>query len=267
MGVAFADYDNDGYTDVFVSNDTWRNSLFHNNGDGTFSEVGVTAGVAYNDSGKSIAGMGADFRDVDNDGRPEGAGIYDFDNDGLKDLFAAGGSILDDDELVDRLPTKIPNMVLRNLNGSRFQDVSEGAGLRNSAEQHRGAAFGDFNNDGRVDVVVTCLNAPAELWMNRSAGGNHWLMLKLRGRQSNREGLGAKVRVVPESGPVQWNHATTSVGFSSSSDDRVHVGLGAARAAKTVEITWPSGLKQVLRDVAADRIVTVTEGEPAAAKH
>jgi hypothetical protein len=300
MGVAFADYDNDGYTDVFVSNDTYRNFLFHNNGNGTFSEVGINSGVAYNDAGKSIAGMGVDFRDVDNDGKPDiwvvamvndafplfqnagrdfndvtaqwgvaratsrmtawSAGIYDFDNDGRKDLFAAGGSILDNEELVDRLPTKLPNLVLRNLNGPRFQDVSEEAGLRRAPEQHRGAAFGDFNNDGLIDVVVTCLNAPAELWLNRSVGGNHWLMLKLRGTKSNREGLGAKVRVMPESGPAQWNHATTSVGFSSSSDDRVHFGLGAARGAKTIEIIWPSGLKQVLRDVNADQILTVTEG-------
>jgi len=109
-------------------------------------------------------------------------------------------------------------------------------------------------------VVVSCLNAPAELWMNRSGGANHWLPLKLRGTKSNREGLGAKVRVTPENGPPQWNHATTSVGFSSSSDDRVHFGLGAARVARAVEITWPSGLRQVIRDVKADQILTVTEG-------
>jgi hypothetical protein len=301
MGVAFADYDNDGYTDVFVSNDTFRNFLFHNNGNGTFSEVGVTSGVAYNDAGKSIAGMGTDFRDVDNDGKPDiwvvgmindtfplfrntgqdfsdvtepwgvakatsrmtawGAGIYDFDNDGFKDMFAAGGSILDNEEAVDRLATKMPNLVLRNVNGKRFQDVSDEAGVRGAVQQHRGAAFGDFNNDGKVDVVVTCLNAPPELWMNRSAGGNHWLELALRGTKSNRQGLGAKVRVVPETGPVQWNHATTSVGFSSSTDPRVHFGLGAARTAKSIEITWPSGLKQELRNVRTDQVLRVTESK------
>ena len=299
MGVAFADYDNDGYTDVFVSNDTFRNFLFHNNRNGTFSEIGVTAGVAYNDSGKSIAGMGTDFRDVDNDGKPDiwvaamindtfplfrgtgqdfndvtepwgvtkatasltawSAGIYDFDNDGFKDLFAAGGSILDNEEKVDRFATKMPNLVLRNVNGKHFQDVSAEAGLRTALQQHRGAAFADFNNDGKIDVVVSCLNAPAELWMNRSAAPNHWLELNLRGTKSNRQGLGARVRVVPEVGPVQWNHATTSVGFSSSSDPRVHFGLGAARTVKTIEIAWPSGVKQVLRDVRADQILTVTE--------
>src|SRR5581483_931176 len=259
------------------------------------------AGVSYNDAGKSIAGMGADFRDIDNDGKPDiwvvgmvndtfpmfrnagadfldvtapwgiaratsrttawSSGIYDFDNDGLKDLFAAGGSILDNSELIDRLPTKIPNLVLRNTNGTRFEDVSEAAGLRSAPEQHRGAAFGDFNNDGKIDIVVSCLNAPAELWMNRSANENHWLALKLRGTKSNRQGLGAKVRVVPEGGPPQWNHATTSVGFSSSSDDRVHFGLGSARTIKSIEIAWPSGIRQTLRDVKADQILTVTEAK------
>ncbi len=301
MGVAFADYDGDGFTDIFVSNDTYRNFLFHNNGDGTFTETGVLAGVAYNDAGKSIAGMGADFRDIDNDGKPDawvvamtndtfplllnagaifndvteasgiarhtrrltawGAGMYDFDNDGWKDLFAAGGSVLDNQELVDRTPSKLPNLVLRNRNGKQFDDASPAAGSQfREPRQHRGAAFADLNNDGKVDVVVTCLNQPPELWMNRSPSGGHWLLVKLIGTKSNRQGLGTKIKLTPDRGPVQYNHASTSVGLSSSSDDRVHFGLGSATMATRIELTWPGGKHQVLENVRADRVIQIKEG-------
>src|SRR5579863_3016517 len=236
MGVAFADYDGDGFTDVFVSNDTFRNFLFHNNGNGTFSEVAILAGVAYNEDGKSIAGMGADFKDIDNDGRPDifvvgmigdtfplfhnrgkdfadvtsawgiaaptarmtawGAGIADFDNDGWKDLFAAGSSILDNSEQIEHLPSKLPNKVLRNMGGTRFVDVSDSAGASFSVrEAHRGMAYGDLNNDGRIDVVVTIKDGRPELLLNRSAEKNHWLLVKLAGTRSNRDGLGARIKV------------------------------------------------------------------------
>ena len=300
MGVAFADYDGDGFTDIFVSNDTYRNFLFHNNGDGTFTETGVLAGVAYNDSGKSIAGMGADFRDFNNDGRPDvwvvamtndtfplflnagasfndvtessgvarytrrltawGAGMYDFDNDGWKDLFASGGSVLDNQEMIDRLPSRLPNLVFRNRNGTKVEDASATAGAKFvEPRQHRGVAFGDFNNDGRMDAVVTCLNELPELWMNRSPAVNHWLLIKLTGTRSNRQGLGTRVKVTPDSGPAQYNHATTSVGFSSSSDDRLHFGLGRAAMATKIELIWPSGIRQVLENVKADQVIQVKE--------
>jgi hypothetical protein len=306
MGVAFADYDNDGYTDVFISNDTFRNFLLHNNRDGTFSERGIESGVAYNENGRSIAGMGTDFQDIDNDGRPDifvvgmlgdtfplflnrgrgfsdvtsssgvaratvgvtawGAGVYDFDNDGNKDLFAACASILDNSEEIDHKPSKRPNLVLRNLGAAggslRFADVSKEAGASFQAPgAHRGVAFGDFNNDGKIDAIVVLQNAKPELWMNRSPGANHWLLLKLVGTKSNRDGLGARVKISPNIGGPQWNHATTATGYSSSSDKRVHFGLGAATTAR-IEILWPSGIHQVLPSVKADRVLTIREKGP-----
>jgi hypothetical protein len=300
MGVAFADYDGDGFTDVFVSNDTFRNFLFHNNGDGTFSEAAILAGVAYNEDGKSIAGMGTDFRDIDNDGKPDifvvgmigdtfplfrdrgryfeditrtsgvakatagltawGAGAFDFDNDGYKDLFAACSSILDNSEEIDHTPSKLPNLLLRNLRNGRFEDVSaEAGGGFTAPASHRGAAFGDLNNDGKTDIVVTDLNGKPEILMNRSRNANHWLIVNLVGAKSNRDGLGARITVWPSTGPIQYNHATTSVGYGGSSDRRVHFGLGSAARVDKLEIVWPSGIRQVLTGVNADRILTVRE--------
>jgi hypothetical protein len=302
MGVVFADYDGDGFTDVFVSNDTYRNFLFHNNGNGTFREVGTISGVAYNENGKSIAGMGADFRDVDNDGRPDifvvgmigdtfplyrnrgtdftdvtsawgiagltarmtawGAGVADFDNDGWKDLFAACSSILDNSEVVEHLPSKLPNKVLRNVGGTHFVDVSESAGASFGVPQaHRGMAYGDLNNDGRIDVVVTVKDGRPEILLNRSPEKNHWLLVKLVGSRSNRDGLGARLKATLAGGSALYNHATTSTGLSASSDPRVHFGLGAAQRVEKLEIWWPSGIRQVLENVAADQILTVHEPE------
>ena len=304
MGVTFADYDGDGFTDVFVSNDTFRNFLFHNNGNGTFTETGIANGVAYTEDGRSMAAMGSDFRDADNDGRPDiwvvgmvgdtfplfhnrgrdflditgssgiaratagytawGNGIFDFDNDGWKDLFCTRASILDNAEEVDHLPSKLPNLVLRNLGNAagrtRFEDVSAqaGPGFQTPAA-HRGVAFGDFNNDGKMDAVVVVQNAAPELFLNRSPNRNHWLLVKLEGVKSNRDGLGARLKITPNAGGAQWNHATTATGYSSASDKRVHFGLGDATRVDKLEIWWPSGLYQVLTGIAPDRILTVRE--------
>lgn len=305
MGLAFADYDGDGFMDVFVSNDTFENYLFHNNGNGTFTNVAPLAGVAYNSFGKAIAGMGVDFRDIDNDGKPDifetamfgesfplyrnlgngqfedvsgaaglsaltsrstgwGAGIFDFDNDGNKDLFTANADILDDAMELAHRPYPLPNRVFRNKGGMSFEDVSARAGAGFSVPAaHRSAAFGDLDNDGRIDVVVTVLNGAPEIWMNRSgaeAGGkrNRWIILKLVGVKSNRDGLGTKVKITTSLG-TQYNEATTAVGYNSSSDKRVHFGLGSAEVVESIELTWPSGIRQVLKDVKADQILTVTE--------
>jgi hypothetical protein len=299
MGVAVADYDDDGYMDVFVANDTTRNFLFHNQRDGTFSEVGLTSGVAYNGDGSALSYMGADFRDVDNDGRPdivvtaisnemfsyfhnEGAGlfedfthssllgrlsiflsgwsngVFDFNNDGWKDLFAANSHVNDQIETEMNVPFRQRNTIFVNDHG-KFVDVSLTAGKDfQVAAPHRGCAFGDLDNDGRFDVVVSRFDAPAEVFRNVSPAGNHWLEVKMEGRRSNRDGIGAKIRL-ESAGGVQYNHVTTSVGYASSSDRRVHFGLGKDRLVKKLEIRWPSGARQQLDNIPADQILAITE--------
>ncbi len=303
MGLAFADYDNDGFTDIFVSNDTFENYLLHNNRDGTFTNVALLAGVAYNAFGKAIAGMGADFRDLDNDGRPDifetamfgegfplyrnlgdgqfqdvtasvglsaltsrstawGVGVFDFDNDGNKDLFTANADILDNAMELAHRSFPLPNRIFHNKSGLSFEDVSSQAGASFSVPApHRGAAFGDLNNDGRVDAVVTVLNGPPEIWMNRSSNHNHWLIVKLVGVKSNRDGLGTKIKVTTSLG-AQYNQATTAISYNSSSDKRVHFGLGSPDVIDALEITWPSGIQQLLKNVKVDQVLTVTESGP-----
>jgi len=300
MGMAVADYDNDGFMDVFVANDTFENYLFHNKGDGTFTNTALAAGVAYNAFGNPIAGMAADFRDIDNDGKPDifetamfgegfplyknlgsgqfqevtaasglaaltsrstawGLGAFDFDNDGWKDLFTTNSDILDNSMRLAHRPYPLPNRVFRNSGNLKFDDVSSGAGASFQASApHRGAAFGDLNNDGKIDVVVNVLNGPPEIWMNRSESHNHWILLKLVGVKSNRDGLGTKVKITTSQGS-QYNEATTAVGYNSSSDKRVHFGLGTASTVDSIELTWPSGIKQVVKGVKADQVLTVTE--------
>jgi len=299
MGVSFADYDGDGYPDVFVANDTTRNFLFHNKRDGTFEEVGLQLGVAYNGDGAALSYMGTDFRDIDNDGHPDlfvtaisnetfsyfhnvggryfedftptsglgrlsifmsgwSNGIYDFNNDGWKDLLSVNSHVNDQIDLEMNVPFKQRNAIFANA-GGRFLDVTAGAGEDFQVPAaHRGGAFGDLNNDGKVDVVDSILGSPAEVFQNVSPGSRHWLLVKTVGTVSNRDGMGAKLRLETAS-KVQYNHVTTSVGYASSSDRRVHFGLGEDSVVKSLEILWPSGIKQELHDIKADQILTVTE--------
>ncbi len=301
MGVAVADYDGDGLMDIFVANDSVPNFLFHNLGHGKFEEAGLLAGVALNDDGRPVAGMGVDFRDFDNDGRPDlvltamfndtypvfrntgkapafqddtahsglavatrtltgwGVGIFDFDNDGFKDIFLANAHFPALDELL-AAAVALPNKVLRNGGDGRFQDVSGTAGDDFQATgQYRGAAFADFDNDGRVDVVVSSLNGAARLWRNVTPNAGHWLALKLEGTRSNRDGIGAAVTVTLAGGGKLYNHCTTSVGYASSSEPLVRFGLGGEAAVKMLQIRWPSGRVQELRDVRADQVLKVRE--------
>jgi len=300
MGVAFADYDNDGLTDIFVSNDTFPNFLLHNNGDGTFTDTAMVAGVAYTESGKVVAGMGAEFRDLNNDGKPDifhtamfgdafplyknigggqfedstskagltaftnrltgwGIGAFDFDNDGYKDLFTANSAILDNSMEVEQRPFALANSLFRNKGALIFEDLSAKAGADFAVPAaHRGAAFGDFNNDGKIDIVVTVLNGPPQLLINRSATQNHWIILKLVGTRSNRDGLGTKIKITTARGS-QYNQATTAVGYNSSSDKRVHFGLGESKIIDRIEVLWPSGKRQVLTGVKVDQILTIKE--------
>ncbi len=300
MGVAFADYDGDGFTDIFVSNDTYPNLLLHNNGDGTFTDQAMDAGVAYNEMGKTVAGMGADFRDMNNDGLPDifhtamfgdsfplykntgksqfndvtgvsglaaetgsltawGTGAYDFDNDGLKDLFTANSAILDNSLEIEHRPFRLPNSIFRNFGNLKFKNVSGTAGPGFAVPAaHRGAAFGDLNNDGNVDVVVTVLNGAPEILMNRTANHHHWILLNLVGMKDNRDGLGTKVKITTAHGN-QYNEATTALSYNSSSDKRVHFGLGEDAVIDRIELSWPTGVKQVLTHVKADQVLTIKE--------
>lgn len=298
MGAAMADYDLDGRPDLFVTNDSTYNSLFHNLGN-KFEEVAFDAGVALTEDGSFISGMGGDFRDFNNDGYPDiafaaligqtfplyqntgkgafrevttpsgmreaslqmsgyGAALYDFDNDGGKDLFVSGGHV--QSVKLPGQPVDQYNAVFRNPGAKgKWTDLRDQAGLTAiPPARHRGCAFGDFDGDGKIDVVVTAIDRDAELWMNRTVDSGHWLEFALQGTASNRDGIGARIKVVSKHA-TQFNHMTTSVCYASSSDGPVHFGLGADTRADLVEITWPSGIIQTLRNVPADRIVKVVE--------
>jgi len=299
MGVGVADYDGDGLPDIFVSNDKLFNFLFHNKGNARFEEVAFEAGVALPQHGNLISGMGVDFKDLNNDGYPDivivaldnetfpvfqndGKGgfveitsrtgmtalsnpmsayspnIADFDNDGWKDIFVSRGHV-QSPNMAGRSQIDQPNTVFRNLGGNKFSALTEEAGFTAlPPKRHRGAAVGDFNHDGKLDVVVTALSAPAEIWMNDSPDGNHWLELALQGTKSNRDGIGAKIKIVA-GGRTQFDQVSHAAGYASSSAGPVHFGLGTANVADEIEIRWPSGTKQVLKDVPADRVLHIKE--------
>jgi hypothetical protein len=292
LGVAFADYDGDGFTDIFVANDGMQQYLFHNNGNGTFTEVSLEAGTALSQDGRRLSGMGVVFQDYDNDGRPDvivtelpreiygvyhndgdgsftyrsletglgllssgssgwGVGLEDFDNDGWKDLFVAQGHVLDNVEQIDPSLHYLEAPLLAINRNGRFERVESGS---TTPAAGRGAAFGDLNNDGWQDVVMTTLGGHPQVFFNRG-GKLHWLVITLRGTRSNRDGFGARVRV-----NGQTRFATSSGSYLSASDKRLHFGLGEAEKAK-VEIDWPSGSHQMLNDVHADQFLEVREPE------
>ena len=298
MGVGVADYDLDARPDLFVTNDAGYSFLFHNLGN-KFEELAFQANAALPEEGAFISGMGLDFRDFDNDGYPDiayvalnrqtfplfrntgkgdftevtastnmtseslsmsgfGPALYDFDNDGWKDLFVSRGHVSATHP--PGAEVKQPNTVFRNLGTSgKWEALTEQAGFAPStAARHRGCALGDFDNDGRIDVVVTSMDANAELWMNRNPSSGHWINIALQGTKSNRDGIGARIKVVTKAG-TQYNHQTSSVCYASSTLGPVHFGLGSESQALKIEITWPSGVVQSLENIAADRILKVTE--------
>jgi len=290
LGVAFADYDGDGNTDIFVANDAIEQFLFHNNGNGTFTECGFDSGAALSENGKALSGMGVVFQDYDNDGRPDllvtqlprepyavfhndgkglfsaqeletgfgvvsgsasgwGVGLEDFDNDGWKDAFIVQGHVFDNVQMYDSsLRYREPPLLALNRKG-RFEKADAGS---NVPVAGRGAAFGDLNNDGWMDVITTSLGEAPQCYLNR--GGNlHWLTITLRGKRSNRDGFGARVQV-----NGQTRFATAAGSYLSSNDKRLHFGLGSAETAD-VEIRWPSGIVQTLRGVKADQFIVIEE--------
>jgi hypothetical protein len=305
LGLAIADVDHDGSTDVVVANDSVREFLLHNQGNGRFEDVALEAGTAVDEQGHVYAGMGVDFADYDNDGKPDiiitnlseqkyalyhhagnrtftyetgssGLGIIsrpyagwgvrfmDYDNDGWKDLFVAQGHVLDTIQLTfPHLRYLQPPLLLRN-DGRRFQDVSAAAGeIFQQKWAARGLAVGDIDNDGALDVVMTTNNGPAYILHNQGARNAHWLTLQLEGRKSNRDGIGAEIKVVPATGTAQYATVTTASSYLSASDRRVHFGLGKSTSVTDLEIRWPSGMVQHLDRVSADQILTVTEPESA----
>ena len=295
MGISIADFNDDGWQDVFIANDTEANSLFLNKGDGTFEEQALERGVAYDDTAKAVSSMGSDANDYDNDGRVDifynnlmgqvwalfhnegdsfryvssqsrmrqfsaaysgwSAGFVDYDNDGWKDLYSANGDV---DNIKPN--ARQHDTMFRNVDGKIFEDVSLRMGpdfLRIGYQ--RGAAFGDLNNDGFPDIVVTSLNERPRILMNSGEGGNHWLVLELTGRASNRDAIGAKVKVTTAAGRVLYDRVSISVGFISSSDKRVHFGLGTESKVRSIEIRWPRGAKETIENVAADQFLKIEE--------
>ncbi len=299
MGVGVADYDQDGKPDLFVTNDAQYNSLFHNTGrkfeevafqagvalpeDGAFiSGMGLDFRDYNNDGFPDIAFVAlaqqtfpvfqntghGDFQEATTPGGMRelsypmdgfGAALYDFDNDGWKDLFVSRGDV---DTLKTRgRPVFENNTVFRNLgSGGKWRALTEEAGFDASPPaQHRGCALGDLEGNGKIDIVVTAIGRPAEIWMNRSPNPGHWLEIALRGTKSNRDGIGASIKVISKTVGAQFNHMTSSVCYASSSYGPVHFGLGADARAESIEIRWPSGIVQKLENVSADQILRVTE--------
>jgi len=299
LGVAFADYDDDGLMDIYVANDSVPCFLYHNNGNGTFTEVGLLAGVGLNEDGKTFAGMGVDFADYDNDGHPDilvtdlsneryrlfhhngddsfrdvtnasgvggatlpfsgwSARVFDYDNDGWKDIFVAQGHVMDTIEKTSpNLKYLQPPLLLRNESG-RFVRVVPGE-VFHKDWAGRGAAFGDIDNDGDIDVVVS--NVGQEAIVLRNDGGNrrNWLGIRTVGKKSNRDGIGCRVKVVSASGMTQYFTVNTAVGYLSASDKRLIGGLDRDATAKLVEIRWPSGVVQKFENVKAGQMLDATE--------
>ena len=299
LGTAFNDYDHDGWPDILVANDAVAEQLFHNNHDGTFSEVGMEAGLAYDEHGTAFSGMGVAFEDYDNDGWPDvfigdlanqkyalfhnlkglfqyvsgptgvarmtmphsgwGTAFLDYDNDGWKDLFVAQSHVMDNIEFFQGNVRYLePLLLLRNSNG-RFEDVSGRSGAPfQSLQAARGAAFGDLDNDGQIDIVVSCLDGRPMLLHNQGSA-HHWLTINTIGTLSNRDGIGARLHLVSAAGANQFATVTTGGSYFSASDKRVHFGLGEERAIRSLEIEWPSGIVQRVDTPGIDRILTVRE--------
>jgi hypothetical protein len=300
LGVLTADFDNDGWPDIYVANDTNASLLFHNKHDGSFEEIGVLAGCAYDPNGKETSGMGVAAADYDGDGwldifktnfsgEPSslyhsagrgmfleagleagvgrdqkwlgwGCGFLDYDNDGWPDLFVVNGHVYPEVDGANLgLSFRQPKILYRNLGGSRFQDVSPQAGAAvTNASAGRGAAFGDFNNDGCVDVLINNMNDTPALLQGNCGNENHWLEVKAVGKRSNRNGVGARVICVTGK-RRQFDEIRSGGSYLSQNDLRVHFGLGR-QSPVDIRIEWPSGLVDELRNVRSDQILTIVEG-------
>ena len=302
MGAAAADFDNDGWPDIYVACDTAPSLLYRNNHDGTFREVAIPAGVALDEHGVALAGMGAGIGDYDADGwldivrtnfseqlttlyRNYGGGafevasiraglgvnrkhlgfgvdFFDFDNDGWSDIFIANGHVYS--QLANRelhLTYRQPKILYRNLGNGRFEDVSATSGAAITAENvGRGCAFGDFDNDGDIDIVVNNLDGPPTLLRNDGGNANNWVLIKCVGTRSNRSAIGTRVKV-STGAQTQIDEVMSGAGYYSQNDLRVHFGLGRAAKIDAIELAWPSGLKETLRDLPVNHLLTCHESK------
>ena len=298
MSAASGDIDHDGFADVFIANDGMRDYLLRNVEGRRFVEVAVELGAAFNEDGVPVSSMGVALEDIDNDGFQDifitaltnetfpllfnqegrgfrdttyssglglltsplsgwGAAIADFDNDGWKDLFTANSHVSENVESYRGIPYAQPNTIFRNNGDGRFESAVEVS----PPAAHRGSAVADLNGDGRLDLVVSAIGARAEVLLNQSLNENHWVLLDLVGRRSNRDGIGAVVRVETDSGTVQHRTAASAVGYAGSSDRRLHFGLGSAIRLERIEVRWPSGAVQTIEDAEIDRVVRIVEPE------
>ena len=300
MTTVAADFDNDGWPDVYVACDSTPSFLFRNNRDGTFTDVGLESGVALNEDGMEQAGMGLGIGDYNLDGNLDilkthfaddtavlyrndgkgnfedvtnsaglgvetrfiswGAGIFDFDNDGYPDLFWVTGSVYPEiEKMLPDYPFKSPRILFRNLRNGKFEELLDQAGPGIAAlHASRGCAFGDFDNDGDIDVLVMNLNEPPSLLRNDITGKNRWIKVKLIGTKSNRSAIGARV-TAHYAGKTQAQEVLSQASFYSANDLRLHFGLGAAETAD-LDIRWPTGSVERVRNAPANHLITVREG-------
>jgi hypothetical protein len=303
LGAIWADYDNDGWPDLFLANDAGPNFLYHNRHDGTFDEVGMLGGVALGNDGQELGSMGVDFADYDHDGKLDlfvtnytdqvdnlyrnigggafsdmawpaklgqpsfhyvkwGTGFVDFDNDGWADIFIANGHVYPQVDAIPGSPGyKEPMQIFRNHRDGTFEDISKASGVFEMPfESRRGAAFGDVYNDGNMDILVLNIGQPPSLLINKTGNSNHRVAFHLVGTKSNRAAIGARV-TIRAAGVMQFTEVRAGGSYLSQNDLRPHFGLEAADKMDRVDVTWPSGQTELLRDVPADLIYTITEGQ------
>lgn len=299
LGLTFCDYDRDGDTDIYVANDTVRNFLYRNNGDGTFTDVAYAAGVGFDPNGKPQAGMGVDCADYDGNGYPDifvtnfseelnalyknlgdgtfedvssrvgmdsaflplgfGTKMFDFDNDGDLDIHITNGHVIDNVKLFQPNLTYAQKDLLFENIGGKFKDISAQAGAAlQTLRIGRGLAVADFDNDGHPDVVISSLGQRPALLKNLGARAGNWIMIRAKGNKSNAFGLGATVKLQTSEG-TEVGEINNVASYLSSNDTRLHFGLGQAKIVQQIEILWPSGTRQVLKDVPVNQILVIEE--------
>jgi hypothetical protein len=300
FGVQFSDFDNDGWPDIYVANDGNPNLLFHNNRNGTFSEMGVLSGAGLNEAGRAQSGMGVAVGDYDGNGLFDifvtnfandtntlyqnlgkmlfadvtspaglgevslqylgwGTGLEDFDNDGLPDIFVANGHVYPQ---VDAFETgqhyAQRKELYRNLGGGKFKEIGRESADLVIPKSSRGAVFGDFDNDGNMDVLVINMNDRPSLFHNEGGTQNHWITMRLKGTRSNRDAIGARVEILA-GGKTQVSEVRSGGSYLSNNDVRIHFGLGSASKVERIRIRWPNGNTEDLPGMSADQFITITE--------